>query len=287
VSRPAIRESTSQPAGGASTDQIRPLAARYNFGIFNARGVPKEQLNGTPYRYWHSHAIAHIFGNRLSGNVDVLDAGGRDGGTLRLLKGLGLRGTYTCLDLKPMMAVTTDPDFHIETIASSFKDFSPRCRYDAVLFQTCLECVKDYKEIAWVAGCLKPRGFVVATLHCRNTRRLYRAYRNEGGLYPRNEEELTPAFAQIGLRIVELFALGGVTSRLTQYVTNSGAAYYPQTAFHRSVGLLFPELRRANLIGHVNRVLNPLLARMDRVLHFRPIGHCLVLEPAKDLFYSR
>jgi hypothetical protein len=267
--------------GAVSTDQIQPPSARYNFDIFNARGVRKEQLCGTPYRYWHSHAIAHIFGHRLSGTVDVLDAGGRDGGTLRLLKGLALRGSYTCLDLKPTMAVTTDPDFDIETIASAFKDFSPRRCYDAVLFQTSLECVKDYKDIAWVPRCLKPRGFVVATLHCTNTRRLYHAYRKEGGLYPRNERELAPAFAEIGLQLVELFALGGVASRLTQYVTNSGVAYYPQAAFRRSVGLVFPELRRANLIDPLNRVLNPWLARMDRVFHFRPIGHCLVLEPAR------
>jgi hypothetical protein len=282
VSRSGITESASQPGGAVGAYPIQTAAARYNFDIFNARGVPKEQLNGTPYRYWHAHAIAHIFGKRLSGNVDVLDAGGREGRTLSLLKGLGLHGTYTCLDLKPTMAVTSDPDFEIETIASAFKDFPPRRCYDAVLFQTSLECVKDFGEIAWVTGCLKPRGFVVATLHRRNTRRLYRSYRKEGGLYPRNEEELAPAFAEIGLQVMELFALGGVASRLCQYVTNSGLAYYPQAAFRHTAGRVFPELRHANLMGPVNQVLNPLMARIDRVLHFRPIGHCLLLEPASE-----
>jgi hypothetical protein len=81
---------------------------------------------------------------------------------------------------------------------------------------------------------------------------------------------------------MELFALGGVASRLCQYVTNSGLAYYPQAAFRHTAGRVFPELRHANLMGPVNQVLNPLMARIDRVLHFRPIGHCLLLEPASE-----
>ena len=278
--RPVISVPAPQPDVAVSASQMKPPTARYNFDIFNARGVPTEQLCGTPYRYWHSHAIAHVLGHRLAGAVDVLDAGGGAGHTLRLLKGLGLRGTYACLDLKPKMTLTRDPDFDIETIACAFKDFSPARCYDTVLFQTSLECVEDYRDIAWVARCLKPRGFVVATLHCRNTRRLYVSYRKAGGLYPRNAEELAAAFAPIGLQVVQLFALGGVASRLCQYVTNSGLAYYPQSAFRLSAGLVFPKLRQANLMRPVNGWLNPLAARMDRMLPFRPIGHCLVLEPA-------
>ena len=254
-------------------------AARYNFDIFSARGVPEDQRNGTPYRYWHSHALAHIFGKRLSGRVDVLDAGGQAGGTLRLLKNLGLEGSYTCLDLKPTMAVSSDPDFEIDIIASAFKDFSPRRSYDAVLFQSCLEFVPDYNAIAWLSGCLKPGGFALVTLHCGNTRRLYQSCRKEGGVYSLDERELEPAFSPIGMRIVELFPLGGATGRLSQYVTNSGLAYYPQLAFHHTIGRIFPKLRHANLIGSVNRILNPMTVRLDRTFHFWRTGHCLVLEP--------
>lgn len=253
--------------------------AQYNFDIFNARGVRREELNGTPYRYWHSHAIADIFARRLPSTVDILDAGGGDGGTLRLLRNLGLHGTYTCLDRQPAMRVSSDPEFDIDVVASAFDQFRPPRRFDAVLFQGCLECVRDYSEIAWAPDCLKPGGFVVATLHCRNTRRLYRVYRKSGGVYPLDESELEPAFARIGLKIVELIPLGGVAARLCQYVMNSGLAYYPQILLQESAGRIFPGLRKANLIGRANRVLNPLTVRFDHALRFRRIGHCLVLEP--------
>lgn len=253
--------------------------AQYNFDIFNARGVRTEELNGTPYRYWHSYAIADIFARRLPATVDVLDAGGRDGGTLRLLRNLGLRGTYTCLDRQPAMRVARDPEFAIDVVASAFDKFRPPRRFDAVLFQGCLEYVRDYSEIAWVSGCLKPGGFVVATLHCRNTRRLYHVYRKSGAVYPLDEVELKPAFARIGLKIVELMPLGGLAARLCQYVMNSGIAYYPQILLQQSAGQIFPALRKANLIERANRVLNPLTVRLDYALRFRRIGHCLVLEP--------
>jgi len=255
------------------------MKARYNFDIFNAPGVRKEQLDGTPYRYWHSYAIAHIFSRRLSGRVDVLDAGAGDGGTLRLLRNLGLRGTYTCLDGRPTMQTAKDPEFEIEVVASPFRDFVPQRQYDAVLFQGCLECVGDFAEIAWVRGCLKPGGFVVATLQCRNAHLLYRVYSRQGGRYRLDEEELEPAFARIELRIAELIPLVGVAGRLCQYVMNGGLAYYPQLLVRRTAGGIFPRLRNADLIGTVNRGLNPLTARLDRSLPFRRIGHCLVLEP--------
>ena len=253
--------------------------AYYNFDIFKARAVRKEQLNGTPYRYWHSHAIADIFARRLSGTVDVLDAGGRDGGTLNLLRNLGLRGTYTCLDRRPAVRVLDAPEFETEVVSSAFDEFRPKRRFDAALFQSCLECVGDYREIAWLSGCLKPGGFAVVTLHCRNTQRLYHAYRKEGGSYPLDEMELEPAFARIGLKIAELMPLGGVTARLCQYIMNSGCAYYPQALLQQGAGRVFPRLRNADLIGHANRLLNPLTVRMDYVLRIRRIGHCLVLEP--------
>jgi hypothetical protein len=253
--------------------------ARYNFDIFNARGVRQEQLNGTPYRYWHSYAIADVFSRRLSGTVDVLDAGGRDGGTLNLLRNLGLHGTFTCLDRQPVVRVLEDPEFEIEVVASEFDEFRPRRQFDAVLFQGCLECVSDYSEIAWLPGCLKPGGFVVATLHCRNTRRLYHVFRKNGCVYSLDEAELEPAFARIGLKIVELMPLGGVAARLCQYVMNSGFAYYPQVLLQRGAGRIFPRLRNANFIAPANRVLNPFTVWLDYALRFRRIGHCLVLEP--------
>ncbi len=83
-------------------------------------------------------------------------------------------------------------------------------------------------------------GFAVVTLHCRNTQRLYHAYRKEGGSYPLDETELEPAFARIGLKIVELMPLGGVTARLCQYMMNSGCAYYPQALLQRGAGRVFP-----------------------------------------------
>ena len=260
----------------------RAPKARYNFDIFGTRAVRKEELNGTPYRYWHSYAIAHILSQRLQGTVDVLDAGGRDGGTLSLLRNLGLRGSYTCLDRQPAMLPAKDPQLAINVVSQAFQEFRPEQRYDVVIFQGCLEFVLNYEDLAWVAGCLKPGGFVVATLHCRSTRRLYRVYRSEGGAYPLDESELGPAFARIGLRIVDLLALVGLTGRLCQHVMNSGIAYYPQEAFRQTIGRIFPKLRTANLLGPINHVLNPLTARLDYLFRCGRIGHCLVLEPVAD-----
>ena len=271
-----------KPSGdlAATVDQRSPVA-RYNFDVFKARGIPQDQLDGTPYRYWHSHAIAYIFARKLSGDVDVLDAGGRDGGTLRLLKNLGLRGSYTCLDRAPRMKVTHDPEFEIDIISSAFEDFSPRRSYDAVLFQTCLECVKDFSEIAWLARCLKPGGFALATLHCRNTRRLYKTYRYNGGLYPLDEPELGPAFSRIGMRIVELFPLGGAASRLCQSLTRGRFAQSIGTGVRAGTGLASSKIGDANLIGGISHVLNPLAARLDRAFRFWRIGHCIVVERAE------
>ena len=252
---------------------------RYNFEIFKARGVRKDQLSGTPYRYWSSYAIAHVFEERLSGQVNVLDAGGRDGGTLQLLKNLGLRGAYVCLDLKPTMAVNSDPAFEIEIITGEFKHFSPRRCYDTILFQSCLECVEDYKDIAWAATCLKPGGFVLVTLVCRNARRLYRGYWLQGGCYPLDAPELEAAFSRIGLRIVEAFPLGGATSRLCQNLTDNRVVYFAQAIFHHTVGRTAPKLRHADLVGPINRLLNPLSARFDYLFRFWRTGHCIVLQP--------
>jgi hypothetical protein len=45
---------------------------RFRFDIFKAEGVRQQRLHENPYRFWSTYAIAYVFGNRLSGTVDVL-----------------------------------------------------------------------------------------------------------------------------------------------------------------------------------------------------------------------
>jgi hypothetical protein len=141
----------------------------FNFEIFKARGVRQERLHDTPYRFWSTYAIAYVFGQRLSGTVDVLDAGGRDGGTLRLFENLSLSGSYTCMDLAPAVLPVTNSRVKVSVIQSSFADFKPLREYDAVLFESSLECVENYQDIAWLRKSLGPKGFAVITLATRNT----------------------------------------------------------------------------------------------------------------------
>ena len=253
---------------------------RYDFGIFNAAGVRREELAGTPYRYWHSHAIAQIFAERLSGTVDILDAGGGDAGTLNLLHNLELRGTYTCLDIRPTVTQKSDPAFEIAVIQKPFKDFSAHRQYDAFLFQTSLEYVADYRDIGWTAASLKPGGFAVVILHCRNTGLLYRIYWRKGGRHCLDEDELAPAFAAIGLRMTDLMILGGAASRCWQYLAHSGLTYYPACCLSWLLRGSGPRLRHADILSSISRRANPLVARLDYLFRFWRTGHCIVLEPS-------
>ena len=187
---------------------------RFSFDIFKARGVRQERLHDSPYRFWSTYAIAYVFGQRLSGTVDVLDAGGRDGGTLKLLENLGLRGTYTCMDLVPTMVPPVNSSIEVTVIQSSFADFKPPRQYDAVLFESSLECVEHYQDIAWLRDSLKPNGFAVITLATRNTEYLWGDFVwKRGGRYYLDYEEIGPAFAAIGLKVVEIIPLVGVSGR--------------------------------------------------------------------------
>jgi hypothetical protein len=100
-----------------------------------------------------------------------------------------------------------------------------------------------------------------------------------GGRYLLNESELHDAFMPIGLRITQLFPLGGAASRLCQNITDNRVVYFVSSAFRHSVGRAFPTYRNSRLIAPVNRALNPLAARLDRFLRFWRTGHCIVLEP--------
>src|SRR5579863_1282610 len=166
--------------------------ARYYWDIFRAPVVRKSELGGTPYRYWSSFGISSVLRERLSGRIDFLDAGGRDGGTLRLLKDLSLKGTYTLMDLEPKMDRAADPDFEIEVVRSSFRDFKPGRKFDAILFQSCLEYIESNTDVAWAAECLKPGGFVLATIGVKDTRKLYWGVWAQGGRHLLDEEDVAP-----------------------------------------------------------------------------------------------
>jgi len=252
----------------------------YNFAIFRARGARTERLYDTAYRYWSTYAITYVFGRRLSGRVDVLDAGGRDGGTLRLLENLNLTGTYTCMDLVPTMVRPTRSNFDIEIVQSSFADFRPTRKYDAVLFESSLDCCGDYREIAWLADCLKPGGFVVVTLGARGTRPLWYGFWDRGGCHVLDRDEIPPAFAAIGLKVVELFPLLGLTSRLAHWLIQIKLAWYCRGVWHKTLARAIPPLARVDPMRLPNRILNEITWRLDRLLPFWRAGHCIVLERA-------
>ena len=253
---------------------------KYCWDIFTAPALRKRELAGTPYRYWSSFAIAYFLKRRLSRRIDFLDAGGRDGGTLSLLKGLSLEGSYTLMDLEPKMASGRDSDFEIEVVRSSFHDFKPRRQYDAILFQSCLEYVESYSDIAWARDCLKPGGFILATVTCRNTRHLYRGVWAQGGRHLLDERDLAPTFAEIGLRVVWICPLGGVVSRAYQTLIFNFLNYVVLAIHQRTIGKLFPKLKNRNPMWSCYRLVNATTALLDRLLPFWRIGHCVVVERA-------
>jgi SAM-dependent methyltransferase len=221
-----------------------------------------------------------VLRQRLSGRIDFLDAGGRDGGTLRLLKDLSLTGTYTLMDLEPKMASQSDPDFEVEAIRSSFQDFKPPRKFDAILFQSCLEYLDSNHDIAWVADCLKPGGFILATIACKNTRNLYWGVWAQGGRHLLDEEDLAPAFAEMGLRITAVYPLGGAASRTYQTLVHTHASDFIRRVHRATLGRVVPGLKSADPVAPCYRVLNALSARVDRVLPFWRTGHCVVAERA-------
>lgn len=250
----------------------------YCWDIFRVPPYRPLELSGTPYRYWSSFAIAHVLQARLAGTIDFLDAGGRDGGTLSLLRSLSLRGTYTLLDLEPKMEPVHQADFAVEVVRGAFRDFQPPRRYDAILFQSCLECVDLDPDIAWVQNCLKPGGFVLATIACRNTRRLYRGFWDQGGTHLLDEEELAPAFRKVGLEVVSIWPLAGAVSRVYQRLVYN-FVFYAFTAIHqKAIARWFPRWKTRNPLALCFRMVNPVLARLDRLLPFWRIGHCVVAQ---------
>ena len=252
--------------------------ARYCWNIFSAPQVRKGELSGTPYRYWSSYAIAYEYSRRLKGKIDFLDAGGRDGGTLRLLADLSLQGTYTLMDLEPKMNPAPRSGFEIEVFQSSFADFQPRRQFDVMQFQSCLEYVKSYKEVAWAANALKPGGFLLATVACRNTRWLYWGVWNQGGHCLLDEEDLAPAFAEAGLKIVHVFPLGGAVSRTYQSVLHTYLGDFVKRVYNKTVGLVIPTQRRADPMRPIYRLLNEMTVRLDRLAPFWRTGHCIIAQ---------
>lgn len=268
------------PAGsGPGTNRdFAPEPARYCWNIFSANAVRKSELWGTPYRYWSSYAIAHEYGRRLKGKIDFLDAGGRDGGNLRLLEDLGLKGTYTLMDLEPKMKPAPGGAFEIEVFQSSFADFRPPRKFDAMQFQSCLEYVKSYKEVAWAAEALKPGGFLLATIACRDTRWLYWGVWNQGGHSLLDEKDLAPAFAEAGLKIVHVFPLGGAVSRTYQTLLHTYLGDLVKRVYNKTVGLIVPSQRRADPMRPIYRFLNEMTVRLDRLAPFWRTGHCVIAQ---------
>jgi len=263
---------------GLPSVATRDESARYCWQIFNAEKVRKSELGGTPYRYWSSFAIAYLLGQRLSGRIDFLDAGGRDGGTLELLKALALRGTYTLVDLEPKLRSRTVGEFEIEVVRSPFRDFKPHRKFDAILFQSCLECVESYEDIAWARDCLKPGGFILATIACKDTRRLYPGFWEQGGRYLLDERDLAPAFAGIGLRIVWACPLGGAISRICQFLIHTRFSDFVRRVHRATTAKLFPRIEKIDPLAKLYWLVNSTSARLDRLVPLWPIGHCVLLE---------
>ncbi len=266
--------------GDSSGVAVPAKPVTYCWDIFSVSTVRKSELAGTPYRYWSSFAISSALRKRLSGRVDFLDAGGRDGGTLRLLKGLSLKGTYTLMDLDPKMAQVSDPDFEIQVIRSSFREFKPPRKFDAILFQSCLEYLDANSDIGWAAGCLKPGGFILATIACKNTRNLYWGVWEQGGRHLLDEPDLVPAFAEMGLRVVSICPLGGAASRAYQTVVHTHLSDFIRRVHRATLGRLVPGWRNADPLAPCYRVLNAIAARLDRLLPFWRTGHCVIAERA-------
>jgi hypothetical protein len=252
---------------------------RFNFDIFNASGVRQDRLHDTTYRFWSTFAIAYVFGQRLSGTVDVLDAGGRDGGTLKLLENLSLSGTYTCMDLAPTMLPTTNPRIKTTIVKSSFTDFKPPRQYDAVLFESSLECVEHYQDIAWLRDSLNPKGFALITLATRNTQYLWGDFPTKGGgRYYLDYEEIAPAFGAIGLKAVGIIPLVGLSGRIANYLLHYYLCPLVRRVFKLTIGRLHPRLAAADPMWWPNRVCSRTSVFLDRLLCFWPVGHCIVLE---------
>lgn len=254
----------------------------YNAAIFSSRGMSEERLNGSVYRYWCAHSLAQVMQRYLEGPIDFLDAGGREGSILGLLKSLQLTGTYTCLDLDPKVEPDHHDGFDIQTVQCSFEDFRPIEQYDAVLFENSLECVGDYRQLAWLPDALKPRGMVFVTLVTHSARSLYPGFYRSGGCHYLDRDELDAAFSAIGLQIVECIALVGLTGRIAQYVF--------QLKLKKLINIVRSRVLRGGAAGHqqhdpmryINRYINAVTARIDLWLFpYWPVGHCVVLQRAR------
>jgi SAM-dependent methyltransferase len=257
-----------------------PVAmARYNFDIFQEQIVRTDRLDGTVYRYWSTYAIAHVLRKSLhGGRIDFLDAGGRDGGTARLLEEMGFSGRYTCLDLAPVIHMISTDKIKIEYHESDFKSYNPTSLYDAVLFEGSLEFVDDYRDISWLQSALKPNGCIIVTLLTRNAYHLYHGFYANGGRYYLNEEELLGAFGEIGLRPVETIPLVGLAGRLVQYLIQRNHFY---AAGRRISGAIYHWTggrMSFDPAAGISRQLNRLSVFSDRLTPLWPVGHLIVLR---------
>jgi hypothetical protein len=166
----------------------------------------------------------------------------------------------------------------VTVIQSSFADFKPPRQYDAVLFESSLECVEHYQDIAWLRDSLKPKGFAVITLATRNTEHLWGDFVwKGGGRYYLDYEEIGPAFAAIGLSAVEIIPLVRAFGRGTCYFLKYYLWRLFRGGFKKTIGRLHPRLARLDLMWWPNRLINIASVFMDRLFCVWPVGHCIVL----------
>ena len=238
-----------------------------------------ERLNGSVYRFWTSHAITAELGRRLSGTVDFLDVGGRDGGTLDLLENLGITGTYTCIDLEPTLAPEERDGWQTIAHTCDYRAFRPKCRYDVILFENTLEFAEDYvRDLAWIDTALTDDGFVLATNVSPDTRKLYSYYFDRGGFHGRTAQELVAGFESIGLRVERLYPVVGLVGRSAQYLLQSGLGPLIGGAWNRTIGRLFPVCRKYNPVLAFNRLINLATLPADYLFRTRPMGHVVILR---------
>ena len=243
----------------------------------------RSRLNGSVYRYWSSYAIAYVLAKRLSGKVDFLDAGGRDGGTIELLRNMSLGGRYTCLDLAPSPVPWKEGNFDVEAVQSRFEDYHPNRQYDVVLFEGSMECVEDCRNISWLGHCLKPGGFVVVTVATKNAARcMYPGFWKDGGRYGRDRDEVGQEFRQLRLIVEEIIPLVGATGRIMQYMIWMLLGAQVRRLWRKTIGVVWPKLRDIDPMIPVNRLVNETTRRVDRLFPFWRIGHCIVLRPIGD-----
>ena len=256
--------------------------SNYVFKIFSTRGVRFGRLLDTIYRFWSSYAITYEFRRRLAGQIDFLDVGGRDGGTLRLLHALGLGGSYTCMDLKPDLQQGRRLGFDVEAVSADYKTFQTDKSFDAVLFESSLEFSDNYgADLSWLAGALKDNGFALVTVITPGTSGLYPGFYAAGGFNGISHDQIKPAFEVVGLKVDSCYPLMGRAGRLGQYYLQLKLGRIIKGLWNKSIGALFPICRQYNPVLLYNLLINVASVPLDFLFRGNPVGHCIVLQKIK------